>query len=403
VWVSLAGHEASLVVFLAILVLFSASNLFALHRLGSARHRKGRGASEAPFISVLVPARNEERNIAACVQSLLAQDYPSFELLVLDDGSSDRTAEVARGLAPAARLRVLGGAPLPSGWLGKNWACHQLAQAASGRLLLFVDADTRHHPRTLSDAVAALQGEHVDVLTVLSRQEARTWAERVVVPLVPWSQHTFFPLALLRRLHCPACATAVGQFMLFRREAYEALGGYERVRGSTVDDWDLARAIVAEGFHWTLCDGTSRVTTRMYRSFGETVNGFSKNLYARFGYNLPGFAFVWTWLLWLAWQPPVLLVLYALKVSWVPATAVPYAAAATGLMATTWLLSDLRFRVPLGHVVFYPLTVLAAFLIAIRSVVWRAFGGGTWKGRPLHRNPGRPRSAWTPRLKPPKD
>jgi chlorobactene glucosyltransferase len=401
--VSLAAHEASLVVFLAVLVLFSASNLFALRRLGSARHRGARGTLEAPSISVLVPARNEERNIAACVESLLTQDYPDFEVLVLDDGSIDRTAEIARGLAAAVRLRVLGGAPLPGGWLGKNWACHQLAQAASGRLLLFVDADTRHHSRTLSDAAAALQGEGVDLLSVLPRQETRTWAERVIVPLVPWSQHTFFPIALLRRIRCPACATAVGQFMLFRREAYEAIGGYERVRGSTVDDWDLARAIVAEGFRWTLCDGTSRVTTRMYRSFGETVDGFSKNLYARFGYNLPGFAFVWIWLLWLAWQPPVLLVLHAFKVSWVPAAAVPYAATATGLMATTWLLSDLRFRVPLGHVAFYPLTVLAASIIAVRSVVWRAFGGGTWKDRPLHRSPARPRPARMPRPTPPKN
>jgi len=388
--VSLAGHEASLVVFLAVLVLFSASNLLGLHRLGSRRHRAARAALDAPRLSVLVPARNEERNLAACLESLLSQDYPAFEVIVLDDGSADRTAEIAREIAVEGRVRVLAGAPPPSGWIGKNWACHQLAAAASGRLLLFVDADTRHHPRTLSDAVAALQSEDVDFLSVLSRQEARTWAERLVVPLVPWSQHTFFPIALLRRLRRPALATAVGQFMLFRREAYDALGGYERVRGSAVDDWDLVRAVVAEGFRWTLCDGASRITTRMYRSFSETADGFSKNLYARFGYSLPGFAFVWTWLLWLAWQPPTLLVLNALGVGRVPAAAVPYAAAATGLMATTWVVSDLRFRAAAGHILLYPLTVLAAFAIAVRSVVWRVLGEGTWKGRPLEPPPRSP-------------
>ena len=397
----LVGHEASLVVFLTILVLFSASNLLGLRRLGSRRHRAARGAFDALPISVLVPARNEERNLAACLESLLSQDYPAFEVIVLDDGSADRTAEIARDIAAEGRVQVLTGAPLPSGWVGKNWACHQLAAAASGRLLLFVDADTRHHPRTLSDAVAALQGEGVDFLSVLSRQEARTWAERLVVPLVPWSQHTFFPIALLRRLRRPALATAVGQFMLFRREAYDAVGGYERVRGSAVDDWDLARAVVAEGLRWTLCDGATRITTRMYRSFGETVNGFSKNLYARFGYSLPGFAFVWTWLLWLTWQPPILLVLYALGVSWVPAAAVPYAAAATGLMAATWAVSDLRFRAAPGHTLVYPLTVLAVFAIAVRSVVWRALGRGVWKDRPLEPPPrsralrGRPRGLRT--------
>lgn len=381
---TLAGHEASLVVFLAVLAAFSAANLFGLHRLGSPRHRRAAARLEAPRVSVLVPARNEERNIAACLTSLLEQDYPDFEVLVLDDGSSDGTGAILHGLAASTRLRVLDGSPLPAGWLGKNWACHQLASAASGRLLLFVDADTRHHPLTLSDAVAALEAEQVDFLSVLSRQEMHTWAERLVIPLVSWSQHTFFPVPLLRRIRRPAFATAIGQFMLVRRDAYETLGGYERVRGSAVDDWDLVRAVVAGGLRWTLCDGTSRVTTRMYRSFGETLDGFSKNLYARFGYNLPFFAFVWTWLLWLAWQPPILLILAALGTDWVPAAAVPYAAAAIGLNTLTWLASDLRFRVSPAHVLVYPLTVLAAFAIAVRSVLWRTLGIGTWKDRPLH-------------------
>ncbi|MDD5263742.1 MAG: glycosyltransferase [Candidatus Bipolaricaulis sp.] len=381
---TLAGHEASLVVFLAILAALSAANLFGIHPLGSARHRKTAAHAQTPRVSVLVPARNEERGVAACLTSLLAQDYRDFEVLVLDDRSSDGTAAILHDLAATTPLRVLDGSPLPSGWLGKNWACHQLATAASGRLLLFVDADTRHHPRTLSDAVAALEAEHVDFLSVLSRQETRTWAERLVVPIVSWSQHTFFPVPILRRIRRPAFATAIGQFMLVRRDAYETLGGYERVRNSAVDDWDLVRAVVADGLRWTLCDGAARVTTRMYRSFGETVDGFSKNLYARFGYNLPFFTFVWAWLLWITWQPPVLLLLVALGVNWIPVAVVPYAAAAVGLNTLTWLASDLRFRVSPTHVLIYPLTVFAAFAIAVRSVLWHALGIGTWKDRPLH-------------------
>lgn len=380
---TLVGHEASIAVFFAILILLSLSNLVAVRRLDSARGHRA-PCAKPPRVSVLVPARNEEHNVLACVMSLLAQDYPDFEVLVLDDRSTDGTAQALRSLAERTSISVLEGAPLPPGWLGKNWACWQLSAAASGSLLLFVDADTRHDPRTLSDAVRALDAERADFLSVLSRQETRTWAERVVVPLVSWSQHTFFPVALLRRIRRPTFATAIGQFMLFRRQAYDAIGGYERVRASAVDDWDLVRALVSNGFRWTLVDGTLRVTTRMYRSFRETVDGFSKNLYARFGYNLPVFAFVWTWLLWITWQPPILLILHAVGVPWIPVAALPYAAAATALGAATWLVTDLRFRVFPGHVLLYPLTILAAFLIAARSVAWRAFRLGTWKDRPLH-------------------
>lgn len=380
---SLVDHEASLVVFLGILALISGSNLLGLHRLGRAGRKGARTPPDAPRVSVLIPARNEERNIAACVGSLLAQDYPDFEVVVLDDGSQDDTARILGSLGADRRLRVLAGLPLPPGWLGKNWACHQLGNAATGELLLFADADTRSHPSTLADAVAALYAERADFLSALPRQKMETWGERLVVPLLPWSLHSFFPIALLRRARWSALTTAIGQLMLFRRAAYDAIGGYEHVRASTIDDWDLVRALARAGLRWTVLDGASRVSTRMYGSFREAFDGFSKNLYARFGYNLPIFAFIWAWLLWVTWQPPVLLVLRAAGVEGIPSGAVPYAAVATGLGFLLWFISDLRFRVPLGHVVICPLTILVAFAIAVRSVAWHVLGRGTWKDRPL--------------------
>jgi chlorobactene glucosyltransferase len=371
---SLVSHEASLVAFLGLLVLISGSNLLGLHQLGRAGRKGARTPPDTPRVSVLVPARNEERNIAACVRSLLAQDYPN---------SGDDTARVLAACSADLRLRVLSGLPLPPGWLGKNWACHQLGRAATGGLLLFTDADTRHDPQALRDAVAALYSERVDFLSVLPRQRMETWGERLVVPLLPWSQHTFFPIALFRRGRCSVLTTAIGQFMLFHRRAYVAVGGYERVRASVVDDLDLVNVVSKAGFRWTLLDGADRVSTRMYGSFCEAFNGFSKNLYARFRYNLPLFAFVWMWLVWVTWQPPILLILRATGAETIPSAAVPYAAVATGLGFLLWFISDLRFRVPLGHVIVCPLTVLVALVIAVRSVVWHALGRGTWKDRPL--------------------
>jgi len=269
------------------------------------------------------------------------------------------------------------------GWFGKNWACHQLAGAAEGELLLFTDADTRHHPRALADAVASLDRDRVDFLSVVPEQDLATWGERLVVPMLAWSQQTFYPIPLFRRLRQPLFTTAVGQYMLFRRPAFDAIGGFAAVRASVVDDCDLVRAIVRAGLRWTLLDGTGRVTARMYGSFRQAAAGFAKNLYARFGHNLPLFAFVWTWLLWVTWQPLVVLALWIALPHSVSCQLASYAATAVGLSAALWLVTDLRFRVRLDHVLFAPLTVLAAAAIAGRSLLWTLLRRGSWKARPI--------------------
>ena len=177
--------EISVVAFVACLVLISLSNWRVLRRMD-----RYRWAGRLLRVSVLVPARNEEANISNCVRSLLAQDYPDFEVVVLNDGSTDRTGEILAELA-GARLRVLEGADLPEGWLGKNWACHQLAEAADGEIILFTDADTRHGPQSVRHGVAALEAEGADLLTAIPHEETVTWAERLVVPVIPWSILTF--------------------------------------------------------------------------------------------------------------------------------------------------------------------------------------------------------------------
>ena len=383
----LVQHQYSLVGFLGVLLAISLSNLLTMHRLGGRRFRMRKNqldlqAEKLPRMSVLVPTRNEERNITSCVRSLLAQDYADFEVIVLDD-SEDRTPDILKSLARDARLHVLAGRPLPAGWLGKNWACHQLAGAATGELLLFTDADTRHHPSMLRDAVTALSAERLDFLSAIPRQELRTLAERLVIPVLPWSLHTFFPIALARRLRLRALATAAGQFMLFRKTAYAAIGGHEGVRGSVLDDVSLAQQVAKAGLSWTLMDANARTSVRMYRSFKEVWDGLSKNLFAIFGYNLPFFCFVWAWLFWVAWEPPLLLVLRATRAITISAEIVIPAAVATGLCLLLWLISNLRFKISLIQAVLHPVTMLLMLFIAARSVMWHALGRGTWKGRPL--------------------
>jgi len=148
-----------------------------------------------PFVSILVPARNEAENIEACVRSLLCQDYPSFEVIVLDDQSTDETPRIlARFKQQYLQLRVLQGSPLPPEWLGKHWACHQLAGQARGELLLFTDADTYHQPHALRQAVAVLEAMQADLISLLPHQEARTWGERLIIPFIAFGLYAFLPL-----------------------------------------------------------------------------------------------------------------------------------------------------------------------------------------------------------------
>jgi chlorobactene glucosyltransferase len=207
--------------FLGALLAISLSNRFVLRRLGD--HPDLR---ELPKVSILVPARNEEANIEACIRSLLAQNYPDFEVLVLDDESEDRTFSLVAELSGAdSQLRVFRGKPLPEGWLGKSWACAQLAGFARGKLLLFTDADTVHEPDTAASAVAALQSERADLLAVWPRLMAESLGEKLLVPLIPWSVFSILSLAVAHRLRFPALSAAIGQYLLFRRAAYFDIGG----------------------------------------------------------------------------------------------------------------------------------------------------------------------------------
>ncbi len=371
----LVSHEWSLAVFMGVLTAIALTNLWALRRLG--RHPP---PSSLPPVSILVPARNEERNIVPCVESLLRQDYPEFEVVVLDDDSHDNTPTLVADLVARAggKLRVLTGAPVPPGWLGKHWACDQLARAARHDVLLFADADTVHHASTLREAVAALLASGAGGLSLIPRQVVGSAGEALVIPLIPWVIHTFVPFLLPR-----TAATAVGQFMLFRRAVYDAIGGHAAVRAEVVDDLALARNVHRAGLGWAFLDGSGRVTTRMYRGWDETARGLAKNLFPVFRYNVPLFLFVWTWLLWLAWQPLVVLALHVTRSAVLEGIVAP-AAATIGLSLVTWALCAVRFRTPLVQVPLYPVTVLLVTGIALRSLVWHLRKKGSWKGRGIH-------------------
>jgi len=345
-----------------------------------------RAPAAAPLVSVIVPARNEAVNIETCVGSLAASTYPDFEIIVVDDQSADDTAEQARavGLGNARRLEVVRGAELPSGWLGKPWACWQGARAARGEVLLFTDADTIHGPDLLTRAVAELQDTRADVVTILGRQIMGSFWERLVQPQI-------FLMLLLRFAHVERAvasgrwrdAIANGQFLLFTREAYDALGGHQAVQGEVVEDLMLAQRIVRRGRRLVLRTAERSLATRMYRSLATLVAGWSKNLVAGGLRSLPPrlravagpISALTIFGLWLA--PPLALAAVLVGAGG-PGLRV-WALASIGLSAVLWAAVTARMRGPFWYGLLYPLGTAVGLYIFVRS--WARGRRVEWKGR----------------------
>ena len=233
-----------------------------------------RWSAGAPLLSVLVPARNEEASIRACLEALLAQDYPNFEIIVLDDRSTDGTAATTLARRDP-RVRLVRGAELPDGWTGKNWACTQLAREARGDVLCFVDADTNLQPETLSRASGELQERDLGLVSMLLRTDTGTVAEGVLMPMVNYAVLGLLPAALIERPGFPRVAVALGPFIMVTRTAYVAAGGHAAEPAHIVDDMRLARAVKASGHRVGLRNGTTLIRTRWYTGFHEIWNGFS--------------------------------------------------------------------------------------------------------------------------------
>lgn len=362
-----------------------------------------------PQVSVIIPARNESRNIVAVLESLSRSRGPSFEVLVVDDRSEDDTAERARGVAAghADRIEVIDGAPLPEGWLGKNWACHQGVQQARGSVLLFTDADTVHGPDLLRRVLSALDEDRADALTLAGRQLMGSFWERLVQPQIFMGILTRYPNTR-RRLPAERWRDAIanGQYVLLRREIYDAIGGHASVRGEVVEDMRLAQRLVRLGYGLTVRSAEDGFATRMYTSLAELVEGWSKNILLGGLATLPE-----GWVRRLAplaavvlgtvsfVLPPVLTLGLGVG-SWLASAATPTSAsggwaAMWPILATNplfawgasltllgmgfWSLVSWRMRIAPGYGLLYPLGAAVAQYIYLRT--WRRGGHVEWKGR----------------------
>ncbi len=265
--------------------------LFAVGREAASESDK---PASWPHVTIVVPARNERRNIRRCAITLLAQDYPSFDVVVVDDNSTDGTGAILAELRHGPhgeKLAVVNAGELPPGWAGKHHAMAAGAAIARGEWLLFTDADTAHRPGALRFAMREALRRDADLASLLPALEMIDWSNHTLMPLVIMGLITLYPPD---RVANPATSTAIanGQYLLIRRATYDAVGGYagDALRASVMDDRDMATLAKRQGGRIALLDGSDQVSVLMYRTFAEAWRGWGKNAYAGSKGGLPLFA-----------------------------------------------------------------------------------------------------------------
>ena len=336
----------------------------------------------APLISVLVPARDEEENIAACLESLRRQDYPNFEVLVLDDNSTVNTAGIVGRLAAEdSRIQLVRGEALPEDWAGKPFACQQLARQAIGSWLLFVDADTTHAPHMLRSVLDLALRLKVSLLSGFPRQLAGALPQKIAVPVIYFIIMGWAPLWWLHRSRSPRPSVAVGQFLFFLREEYWRIGGHEVVKSRILEDVWMGIEVSRHGGRHIAVDLSSVVSCNMYRTMGAMWHGLVRCIYSVVALSplllvvlLPAAwvfylaPFFWLWNGFVATDAPTIwraVVVFQVAV----------------ILFMRWL-ADGRFREPAISAWLHPLGFSFLFISVLYAAWRRLVGAGvTWKER----------------------
>ncbi len=359
----------SIIALLGVLLLTTLINLITAPRL-----KRAPAIQSTPLVSILLPARDEERGIENGLRDLLAQEYPAFEILVLNDGSVDNTAAiVSRCAAQDRRIHLLEGATLPHGWLGKNWACHQLSMQAHGDILIFTDADLRYSSQAVSRTVGWMQKFELGMLSAFSQHVTRTLPEKLIVPLLDMFVYSYLPLWLTYLSRNSSLAAANGHWLAFTKPAYFRMGGHAQVRHEVVEDVELSRLAKRRGEKILTVCGKGEIFGRMYENAAGVWEGYSKNLFGLMRFQTAPF-FALLVMLALIHILPYFVVWFE------PLTKLAAVAIALNLL--------LRLALAIGfsHPIFtntllHPFAIAAIILIGLNSVRGHRNGNMRWKGR----------------------
>lgn len=347
-----------------VLLLISIINFFTI--------RSPRADSEiVDSVSVIVPLRNEAENVSGLVQSLLSQkSLKSVEFIFLDDNSEDETLELLRlAVSGNTNMQIIKGLPLPSGWIGKSWALHQLLTASKGEIIVSIDADVRITPDAISRSITLMKSSALDFLSPYPRQIAKTLGERLIQPLLQWSWMTTLILAIAERASFSSMAVANGQFFIVRKDALVLAGGYESVKAAVLDDVFLARELVRSGAHGVVINGADIAQCRMYTSWSEIKAGFGKSLHYAFGSSFGSLCAIL--FIFLTGIAPLVFALTGSVWGWL----------AFVLIAGTRILNAIRSRSRIIDSLFHPISSTLLIYLIIYSYLMR--GEISWKGRAI--------------------
>jgi chlorobactene glucosyltransferase len=340
---------------------------------------------DLPFISVLIPARNEEKVIKQCIESLINQQYPTYEIIVLDDNSTDETLKILESLCLKypEKLKIVQGKPLPKDWMGKNYACHQLSLLAKGEYLIFTDADTIHESSCLLTATQTIIKENIDLLSLVPNQIMNTYVEKIIIPMMLTLYTAYISIKAIQFSPNPAFTAMNGQFMMFKKSIYNSINGHETVKQMIVEDIQLGKKIKSAGGIISLKNGSLILSCRMYNNASEIIQGFSKNIFAGFNYNY-GIMIFFLVHLSIAYILPFILLPFMMYNQSLYIHSIFIILHILIMLVIQFIVGQLfSFR---KYMIFlYPLTACSIIYIGCISMYERFFDkGSTWKNRIYH-------------------
>ena len=334
---------------------------------------------DGPKVSVMVPARNEEKNIARCVESLRAQVYGNYEILILSDNSTDKTLEIAQGIAATdPRVKVFEGRPLPPDWYGKPYAMSQLADRAGGEILIFTDADTVHGPTSVAWAVTNMQKLRADMVSGYVGQVFGSFGEIITVPLMFFLTGFVIPLFMNRHVKAHWFSAAIGQFIAIRRKVFDDIGGCEAFRRKTSEDIYMSRLVKRKGYSTRFLNICARVSCRMYDGYKSAIEGIGKNVFDFLGKSTVFLATLLIIVFFFLFFPfPLLFLCLATSSPWTLHILIVVI-----LYTLTWLFMFLGQRLPWWYGFLWPLLFLNLLYMAGWSWHRTVSGQGfSWKDR----------------------
>ncbi len=362
--------------------LITVSNFFFLNSL---RDSFGmfEDVADGELVSVLIPARNEETKIGLSLAALVLQRYTPMEILVLDDNSGDNTLEIIRSFEQRDdRIRVIKGKELPDGWIGKNWACHQLFNEAKGDYLLFIDADTILAPGAITASMHEASSQSTDLLTVMPKRMAGCVAEKLMYPFLDWFLFSWLPMRAAHKRKNSYLSASFGQFMLFKKESYNKIGGHYSIWNNPLDDFSLGRMVKRSGLKWLLFSGAGSVDVLAGKGNVDAFMSISRSLFPAINYSFMVFMLLFSLLFGMCFIPISTIVGFD-KLSSPGSEFVFISYLSLSLIAISWVIVCKKFEHSIVTVVFYPLCISLMFIAAWHSVIAYNLRLTTWKDRRL--------------------